>query len=97
MVSGKVNGRFASVMLTHGRESFTVARATGQNTGVFKITFSEALLSSDYAINLTTRAAGTIKVWETPAPKTKEFHVVTYGTTNSPINCVVYSSVFAVM
>ena len=62
-----------------------------------EITFSEALPSTDYVINLTTRAAGTIKVWETPAPTTTDFHVVTYNSLISPINCIFYCTVVAGM
>ena len=96
-VSGKVNGSTLQIMSTNGRKSFTVTRPAGQTTGVFKITFAEALTNSDYMINTTIQLSGYIKVWDSTTPTTSDFHVVTFNTSNNPVNCIFYFSVFAGM
>ena len=60
-----------------------------------KITFAEALTNSDYMINTTIQLSGYIKVWDSTTPTTSDFHVVTYNTSNNPVNCIFYFSVFA--
>ena len=82
-------------MTSSGIESFTVTRAIGQTTGVYKNTFSAALTSSEYVITVTQQLSGYSKVWDSTTPTTTEFHVVTYTTTNTPVKCICYFSVVA--
>ncbi len=92
-VAGKVNGATLATNVSSGRSSFSVSRATGQPTGVYKISWTTPLPSAHYVITVDQQASGNVKVWDATPPTTTNFHIVTYGISWQVIDCVFYFAV----
>ena len=79
---GKVNGSNLQVLSSFGSATFTITRASGFGTGVYKITFNQTHPDgAHYVVNLTTQASVSIKVWDSPnnLPTVNHFHIATYN------------------
>jgi hypothetical protein len=94
--AGRVNAD-ATVASSVGQVGYTVSRASGFPTGVYRIQFASPAPNNNYVISLAQLGSGNIKIWESTEPgrlpSTTGFHVVTSNTTFSLANWAFHFSV----
>jgi hypothetical protein len=71
-----VDGATATQVSSIGQVGYTVARASGQATGIWTITFNSPAVTNDYAIQLANMNFGTIYLWDQMPPTVQGFTVV---------------------
>jgi hypothetical protein len=74
--AGRVNGVTADVGSSIGRVGYTVARASGQSTGVYVITFDTPAPNNGYVVSLANMNFGTSYLWDANPPTVNGFHCV---------------------
>jgi hypothetical protein len=79
--AGRVNGVSVTVVSSIGRVGYTVARASGQATGVYVITFATPAPSNDYVITMLPMTFGTCYLWDANPPTVNGFHCVVVSNT----------------
>jgi hypothetical protein len=79
--AGRVNGITATVGSSTGRVGYTIARASGQATGVYVITFATPAPSNDYVITMLPMTFGTCYLWDANPPTVNGFHCVVVNNT----------------
>jgi hypothetical protein len=79
--AGRVDGTTLAAVSSIGRVGYTVARASGQATGVYVVTFATPAPSSNYVITLTNMNFGTSYLWDTNPPTVNGFHCVVVSNT----------------
>jgi hypothetical protein len=77
---GRVDGATASPLSSVGRVGYTVSRPSGQETGVWTITFDSPLATNDYTVSLSVVFFGAIYMWDQLPPTTNGFTVVVVKT-----------------
>jgi hypothetical protein len=91
--AGRVNGVTVTVGSSIGRVGYTVARASGQPTGVYVITFATPAPTNDYVVTVTPNVYGTGYLMESNPPTVNGFHCVTVNNAWSTKNCIFHFSV----
>jgi hypothetical protein len=94
MYAGKINGATLGIMKSAGRKDFTVTRASGYATGIFKISFSEPMPDTNYIITMAVqRWANFVISWDSRPPTVNDFHIVVYNTSNTLENSVFFFNI----
>jgi hypothetical protein len=91
--AGRVNGINVTVGSSTGRVGYTVARASGQGTGVYQITFDTPAPNNGYTITMLPMTFGTCYLWDTNPPTVNGFHCVVVSNTWQLRNAIFHFSV----
>jgi hypothetical protein len=91
--AGRVNGVNVTVGSSIGRVGYTVARASGQATGVFVITFASPAPNNNYVITMLPMTFGTCYLWDVNPPTVNGFHCVVVNNTWQLRNATFHFSV----
>jgi hypothetical protein len=91
--AGRVNGVNVTVGSSIGRVGYTVARASGQATGVFVITFASPAPNNNYVITMLPMTFGTSYLWDVNPPTVNGFHCVVVSNTWQLKNATFHFSV----
>ena len=92
--AGKIDGANLNIMKSAGRKTFTVERASGYATGVFKIIFAEPMPDTNYIVIMTPqRWANFAITWNTRPPTVNDFHAVIYTTSNALADSIFHFTV----